>query len=183
MCVRERERENLCAFVCVCVCACVEMMRTCTQNSLSYTHTLNTYTHTFILGLSVDLSNSDIHLSAVLLKSFFRDLPEPLFPFLSFPQILSLDALKGQEKRDKAIELCNALPPQNKKILKYLFEFLHEVSTFSHENKMNASNLGVVFGPNLVWSRDVPNLADMGKINGFIAFLIAKYEEIFPFVQ
>jgi hypothetical protein len=46
------------------------------------------------------------------------------------------------------------LPPQNLAILKALFTFLREVAAKSDVNRMTASNLAIVFGPNLLWSRD-----------------------------
>ena len=47
-------------------------------------------------------------------------------------------------------------------------------------NKMTASNLAVVFGPNLVWSRGHElSLASISPINLFVDFLLGHAEEIF----
>ena len=37
-------------------------------------------------------------------------------------------------------------------LLRYLIKFLAKVTEHSELNKMNASNLAIVFGPNLLWS-------------------------------
>lgn len=47
-------------------------------------------------------------------------------------------------------------------------------------NKMNAQNLAVVFGPNLVWSELFSmSLAAIGPINMFTQFLLQHHNEIF----
>lgn len=47
-------------------------------------------------------------------------------------------------------------------------------------NKMNAQNLAIVFGPNLVWSELVSmSLAAIGPINMFTQFLLVHQNEIF----
>lgn len=47
-------------------------------------------------------------------------------------------------------------------------------------NKMNAQNLAVVFGPNLVWSELVSmSLGAIGPINMFVQFLLQHHNEIF----
>lgn len=47
-------------------------------------------------------------------------------------------------------------------------------------NKMNAQNLAIVFGPNLVWSELVSmSLAAIGPINMFTQFLLVHQSEIF----
>ncbi|CAB4062213.1 inx [Lepeophtheirus salmonis] len=48
----------------------------------------------------------------------------------------------------------NSLPDINYRILKSLLDFLSLVMDRSCLNKMTSSNLAIVFGPNLVWSRD-----------------------------
>lgn len=47
-------------------------------------------------------------------------------------------------------------------------------------NKMSAQNLAVVFGPNLVWSKDVAiSLVSIVPINMFVQFLLQHQNEIF----
>lgn len=72
------------------------------------------------------------------------------------------------------------LPEDNYKVLKYIIRFLSRVMERSDLNKMNAQNLAVVFGPNLVWSDIVSmSLAAIGPINTFTQFLLVHQNEIF----
>ena len=42
-------------------------------------------------------------------------------------------------------------------------------------NRMTVNNLAIVFGPNMMWSRDAAaGFADMGKINGFSQWLFSS---------
>lgn len=55
-----------------------------------------------------------------------------------------------------------------------------QVMERSDLNKMNAQNLAVVFGPNLVWSEIVSmSLAAIGPINMFTQFLLIHHNDIF----
>ena len=57
---------------------------------------------------------------------------------------------------------------------------MHKVMEKADINKMNAQNLAVVFGPNMVWSDSVSmSLAAIGPINYFTHFLLQHYREIF----
>ncbi|VEN47677.1 unnamed protein product [Callosobruchus maculatus] len=72
------------------------------------------------------------------------------------------------------------LPEDNYKVLKYIINFLSRVMERSDLNKMNAQNLAIVFGPNLVWSELVSmSLAAIGPINMFTQFLLVHQNDIF----
>ena len=72
---------------------------------------------------------TDVHLVAVLLKAFFRELPEPLLTFDLFEDVMSFQQLPT-EAREKFIKdsLKSKLPEQNFLVLKYLVNFLSMVS-------------------------------------------------------
>ncbi|CAH8594029.1 unnamed protein product [Schistosoma turkestanicum] len=132
-------------------------------------------------GETVDLRDyNDPHLAAVLLKSFLRELTEPLLTFELYDEILSTSGLGAKAKVKLAKELIlMKLPDDNYEILNFLIRFLTEVTTYSQQNKMNAANLAVVFGPSLVWSRNQASLTAIGVINAFTQILITHYESIF----
>ena len=45
---------------------------------------------------------------------------------------------------------------------------------------MNALNLAIVFGPNLIWSTDTAaSLVGLGEINSFVHFMIRNKDAIF----
>ncbi|CAH8639141.1 unnamed protein product [Heterobilharzia americana] len=132
-------------------------------------------------GETVDLRDyDDPHLAAVLLKSFLRELTEPLLTFELYDEILGTGGLGAREKVALAKELIlMKLPDDNYEILNFLIRFLTEISMYSQQNKMNAANLAVVFGPSLIWSRNQASLTAMGVINAFTQILITHYEYIF----
>lgn len=49
--------------------------------------------------------------------------------------------------------LINRLPRENCETLKLLLLHLNRVSRLKEENQMNAANLGICFGPNLLWRK------------------------------
>ncbi|CAH8491150.1 unnamed protein product [Dicrocoelium dendriticum] len=132
-------------------------------------------------GLPVDLREyNDPHLAAALLKSFLRELTEPLLTFELYDDILSISNLQARHKVSAIKELvATKLPDDNYELLNYLMRFLTEVTEHSTQNKMNATNLAVVFGPCLVWSRQQTSLNAITVINAFVQLLITHYEAIF----
>ncbi|CAF0905843.1 unnamed protein product [Adineta steineri] len=125
----------------------------------------------------------DVHLAACVLKTFLRDLSEPIMTFRLYPELLGLSGtLKRPDQVDIIRDLIiEKLPAQNYNVLKYLIEFLNLVANYSDTNLMTTSNLSIVFGPNLAWSEDdqMNTLANYSLINTFTEILIARYTELF----
>ena len=126
----------------------------------------------------------DVHLAAVLLKKFFRELQEPAVGFEFY------DAVLANTTKDPAIKCTElaalfdaAIPERNKVLLWHVFSFLCEVSAQSELNKMTNSNIAVVFGPNMLWSNTPGGggFADIGKVNQFTRFLLENrhFETVF----
>lgn len=47
-------------------------------------------------------------------------------------------------------------------------------------NKMTASNLAIVFGPNLVWAKhNQMSLDEIGPINAFLEFVLQNHRDIY----
>ncbi|XP_028847577.1 rho GTPase-activating protein 11B-like [Denticeps clupeoides] len=92
---------------------------------------------------------------AGLLKQFFRELPEPILPVGFHRALLKAQKLATWAERTKATMLLSCvLPEQNLSALQYFFSFLQSVSKRSAENRMDSSNLSVVFAPNLLHSAE-----------------------------
>ncbi|XP_037397618.1 rho GTPase-activating protein 11A isoform X3 [Pygocentrus nattereri] len=88
---------------------------------------------------------------AGLLKQFFRELPEPILPTDLHNAFLKAQELPTVEERTSAtILLSCVLPHGNLNTLRYFFSFLKRVSQSCAENKMDSSNLSVIFAPNLL---------------------------------
>ncbi|XP_072545899.1 rho GTPase-activating protein 11A isoform X2 [Salminus brasiliensis] len=92
---------------------------------------------------------------AGLLKQFFRELPEPVLPMDLQSAFLKAQELPSLEERTSAtILLSCVLPHGNVNVLRYFFSFLKRVSQRCGENKMDSSNLSVIFAPNLLHCGD-----------------------------
>jgi len=124
---------------------------------------------------------TDVHLAAVLLKAFFRELPEPLLTFDVFEDVMNFQQLPTDARTSFMKDtLRNKLPEQNFLLLKYLVNFLSMVNDSSCLNKMTFSNLAVVFGPNLIRSRDeMANISRIGAINFFTEHIFSNADVIF----
>ncbi|KAK2186020.1 hypothetical protein NP493_216g02031 [Ridgeia piscesae] len=132
-------------------------------------------------GREVDFESFyDIHIPAVIMKSFLRQLPEPLLTFDLYDHIIHVQSLREQERMTEMRRLLHdELPEDNYFLLKYILQFLNEVSARSSKNLMTNQNLAVVFGPNLLWSKSEASLASMGYVNTCALLLISRYEELF----
>ncbi|XP_058254385.1 rho GTPase-activating protein 11A isoform X2 [Hemibagrus wyckioides] len=87
---------------------------------------------------------------AGLLKQFFREMPEPLLATDLQSSFLKAQELPTSEERTSATLLLSCvLPHENLNTLRYFSSFLKRVSQRSAENKMDSSNLSVIFAPNL----------------------------------
>uniref|UniRef100_A0A0R3RT28 Rho GTPase-activating protein 1 n=1 Tax=Elaeophora elaphi TaxID=1147741 RepID=A0A0R3RT28_9BILA len=118
--------------------------------------------------------------ASVLLKTFLRSLGEPVTTNALYPKLAALSELPKDNKLGAIIEIVDALPLENRMLLKTVCQFLTEVAAHSKENMMNANNLSVVFGPNLTWptDREVP-IAQLNNLNNFCYRLIVDYDKVF----
>ncbi|XP_031435955.1 rho GTPase-activating protein 11A isoform X1 [Clupea harengus] len=88
---------------------------------------------------------------AALLKQFFREMPEPVLSTELHASFLKAQELPTEEERTSATMLLSCvLPDRNLNTMRYFFSFLQSVSQRSAENKMDSSNLSVIFAPNLL---------------------------------
>ncbi|XP_074853051.1 rho GTPase-activating protein 11A-like isoform X2 [Carettochelys insculpta] len=91
---------------------------------------------------------------AGLLKLFFRELPEPILPTDLQAALFKAQQLENEEKNTATLLLSCLVSDRTIDTLRYFFNFLRNVSLRSHENKMDSSNLAVIFAPNLLHSSD-----------------------------
>uniref|UniRef100_A0A673AN35 Rho GTPase activating protein 1 n=1 Tax=Sphaeramia orbicularis TaxID=375764 RepID=A0A673AN35_9TELE len=125
-------------------------------------------------GAAVDFREmEDVHLAAVILKTFLRELPEPLLTYQLYNDIVNFTSVSSDSQVMVMKTLLESLPEENYASLRYLITFLAQVSANSEINKMTNSNLAVVFGPNLLWGRDnAMSLSAIGPINNFTRTLL-----------
>ncbi|XP_067112299.1 rho GTPase-activating protein 15 [Osmerus mordax] len=133
----------------------------------------------------LDLDDSqweDIHVVTGALKMFFRELPEPLFPFRFFDQFV--EAIKTKELKPKVQalkKLVLQLPKPNQETMRLLFRHLHRILEYSVKNLMSTQGISIVFGPTLMWPElDCGNMAfNMVYQNQIVEFILMESVEIF----
>uniref|UniRef100_A0A8C5NB10 Rho GTPase-activating protein 29 n=1 Tax=Gouania willdenowi TaxID=441366 RepID=A0A8C5NB10_GOUWI len=161
----------------------------------------------------VELSDLYPHDISNVLKLYLRQLPEPLIMFRYYNDFIGLakesqriiveelEALRINPSSStvrptqvsvelnralfKIKDLLRHLPSTHYKTLQFLMEHLHRVSERSDENKMTASNLGIIFGPTLVKPRptdaevSLSSLVDYPYQALIVELLIRHYEMVF----
>ncbi|XP_034382179.1 rho GTPase-activating protein 8-like isoform X3 [Cyclopterus lumpus] len=133
------------------------------------------------LGKPVNFDDyGDVHVPAVILKTFLRELPEPLLTFRLYSQVQDLLSVESSLRVSRCKHMMEELPEHNFIIAKFLLSFLHLVSQHSLVNRMSPSNLACVFGVNLVRSqRGSVSLAELNPIHLFTEILVEHFHTVF----
>ncbi|XP_069007484.1 rho GTPase-activating protein 29 isoform X1 [Embiotoca jacksoni] len=159
----------------------------------------------------VELSDLYPHDISNVLKLYLRQLPEPLILFRYYNDFIGLakesqsiiveelEALRlspalaspAQVSVDlnrvlfKIKDLLRQLPPAHYKTLQFIVEHLHRVTEQSDENKMTASNLGIIFGPTLIKPRQADAEVSLSSLVDYpyqaliVELLIKHYQMVF----
>ncbi|KAJ5071810.1 rho gtpase-activating protein 68f [Anaeramoeba ignava] len=132
--------------------------------------------------LTINLFTENIHVVASVLKNYLRIREPPLIVFKLYRSFLKIEAKQEADKNEKLTKLLLMLPEDNQIILKYIFKFLNKVANHSDINKMNSSNLAVVFGPNIFRakkSKIKQEAKDFRSIQSLTKHFIDNCDEIF----
>jgi len=90
--------------------------------------------------------NGDVHMAAVLLKTFLRQLDEPLMTYELYDEICAFQTL-SKEERSRAVKIMilEKLPEDNYRTLKYIMQFLSKVCTIyfslNDQNQLQIMNI------------------------------------------
>jgi len=106
----------------------------------------------FDSGTDVDLKqrNCDPHCAAGLLKSYLREIPEPILTNKLKMDFFSSTNIEDKTERINEIaRLIASLPACNLDLLQMIMEHLNNVLQYEEHNKMNVRNIGIVFSPTL----------------------------------
>lgn len=132
---------------------------------------------------------SDPHAVAGALKSYLRELPEPLMTFDLYDDWMRAASLKEPGARLEALqEVCSRLPPESLNNLRYLMKFLARLAEEQEVNKMTPSNIAIVLGPNLLWppekegnqaQLDAASVSSI-QVVGVVEALIQNADTLFP---
>ncbi|XP_030630966.1 SH3 domain-binding protein 1 [Chanos chanos] len=131
---------------------------------------------------------TDPHAVAGALKSYLRELPEPLMTFELYNDWFKAAGEKEiEDKLEQLRIVLKKLPPENYSNLRYLVQFLATLSEYRTINKMTPSNIAIVLGPNLLWPQveGETSLMDMASASSVqvvtvIEPLIQYSKSLFP---
>ncbi|XP_033918877.1 SH3 domain-binding protein 1 isoform X2 [Melopsittacus undulatus] len=132
---------------------------------------------------------SDPHAVAGALKSYLRELPQPLMTFELYDEWLQVASLKDDESRIQSLrDTCSRLPHESYNNLRYLIKFLAKLAEHQEVNKMTPSNIAIVLGPNLLWSQQStgdPMQLDLASVSSIqvvsvVEALIQNADTLFP---
>ena len=114
----------------------------------------------------VVLAGEDVHVVAGLLKWFLRQLPEPLLSFELYEPLVA--AAKADSLASSLLALLRRLPPQHACVLRLVLQLLARVAA-EPLNKMTAPNLGVVFGPTLMFAPEgLDPVRQMADVSAYV---------------
>ncbi|KAH7030457.1 divergent CRAL/TRIO domain-containing protein [Macrophomina phaseolina] len=113
-----------------------------------------------------------VYLSAGLIKTWYAELRQPIFPQSSYREVRSLFGNPDEPPTRKALmELISpksewsAIPVMSREILvRHLLPLLSVVAAHQDDNKMTAENLAVCFAPTLVCGPDQIEDAKMSSV-------------------
>uniref|UniRef100_A0A663MI44 SH3 domain binding protein 1 n=1 Tax=Athene cunicularia TaxID=194338 RepID=A0A663MI44_ATHCN len=132
---------------------------------------------------------SDPHAVAGALKSYLRELPQPLMTFELYNEWVKVASLKDVDSRIQSLrDTCSHLPQESYNNLRYLIKFLAKLAEHQEVNKMTPSNIAIVLGPNLLWSQQStgdPMQLDLASVSsiqvvGVVEALIQNADSLFP---
>ncbi|KFR08876.1 SH3 domain-binding protein 1, partial [Nipponia nippon] len=132
---------------------------------------------------------SDPHAVAGALKSYLRELPQPLMTFELYNEWVKVASLKDVDSRVQSLQdTCSRLPRESYNNLRYLIKFLAKLAEHQELNKMTPSNIAIVLGPNLLWaqqSAEDPVQLDLASVSsiqvvGVVEALIQNADTLFP---
>ncbi|XP_011688564.1 PREDICTED: unconventional myosin-IXb-like isoform X2 [Wasmannia auropunctata] len=116
----------------------------------------------------VDFENYQVHVLAAVLKSFFRDMPEPLLTYEYYDDFLHAANLTDPHDRISTLfAILKKLPKLNYDLMERLIVHLARVARHEVDNRMSPSALAIVFAPCILrTNRTLPaqdSLQDVGR--------------------
>ncbi|KAG7317374.1 hypothetical protein KOW79_019672 [Hemibagrus wyckioides] len=124
----------------------------------------------------------EIHVITGALKLFFRELPEPLFPYSFFEKFIAAIQISDVSQRVSYMrDLVRALPLPNHNTMEVLFRHLRRVIDHSDSNRMSFQSMAIVFGPTLLRPEEESgNMAvHMVFQNQIVELILSKFNDIF----
>ncbi|KAJ3219375.1 Rho GTPase-activating protein 15 [Dinochytrium kinnereticum] len=134
----------------------------------------------------LDSEDIDINVVASLLKLYFRELQNPLIPFEFYESFIKAAKIDSYDDRLITFKnLIQSLPHSNYHVLEHLMRHLCKVAANSEVNKMERSNLAIVFAPTLIRNPEeggqvgYNTMANMPHHNTIIEAMLEQFEWLF----
>jgi len=124
---------------------------------------------------------NDPHVATSALKLYLRKQADPLIPFANYQEFMAAQKTNDEHEQIAAMKAAIAkLPEPNASILHYLIHFLTLVAEHEPSNKMNPINIGIVFGPTIMWDPkpDVMDYSSTGYQSSLVTNMIDHYNDL-----
>lgn len=96
----------------------------------------------------VDFEKYQVHVLASVLKSFLREMPEPLLTFECYENFITAANLEDPQDRVTTLyDILKKLPPANYDLMERLVFHLSRIALHEEVNRMSAASLAIVFAP------------------------------------
>ncbi|XP_066994097.2 unconventional myosin-IXa isoform X2 [Anabrus simplex] len=127
----------------------------------------------------VNFENYHVHVLAAVLKSFVREMPEPLLTFDSYEDFLRAASLTDPQDRISTLfAILKKLPKPNFDLMERLIFHLARVALHEDANRMNASALAIVFAPCILRTNKIvpaqDSLHDIGRQTQCVETIITE---------
>lgn len=153
------------------------------ENSKSCSNVFLFITKEQHIELDEIVRTSSIHTLAGVLKSFLREMEEPLLSFELYEGFVAGEGIADKSERLTYItNLVHTLPPCHFATLKHLMELLYKICKNSQVNKMHSSNLAIVIAPNILRSDEQSMesiIQDTPIVTAVVESLISNYPTVF----
>jgi len=133
-------------------------------------------------GEEVEYSTiSDPHVISGILKLYLRELSEPLLTFRLYDEFIMCNSLDKSVRTEKIRQVILKLPGVNRITFEAIAMLCHKIHKNQGVNKMNSSNLGIVFAPGCLY----PKVEDAGALeksleaNALISYIFEFADQIF----
>lgn len=122
---------------------------------------------------------NDIHSVATALKQYFQALPDSLLTDEFHQEYLAAASISDEvRRRDSIHAIINNLPDPNYTTLRYLVFHLYRVQERSGINKMDITNLGIVWGP-ILMKANYQNVEEMAVESRVVQTILTNAYAIF----
>lgn len=136
---------------------------------------------------SIDLSGgefSDIHTIAGAVKTWLRELPEPLITFDSYDDLIATNAMENDDRLYAMRDIIWKMPKVHFDVLRRTAEHLARVVEEGEVNKMLAHNVALVFGTSLLNPPPGPSsvaigFGNLGKAANVVKTIVTMHEWLF----